>query len=192
MVQAGVRLSVINTALRVNVRPFDIINEGDDLPFFGRCLTDRERPHEVKEHLPCRRVRCSLVGCLKKSKAHSHRHKPHEPSKQEYAEHGGRTGILDNADFDMMLWSDVIRELFNRRIEQLDGKQNEKHSDQGQIPCGAGCNEESERHCHYQDDHLLAHRSFMRDRVAKPLQRMDRGFNESLHDTAQPRVGCSC
>ena len=44
------RLSVINTALRVNVRPFDIINEGDDLPFFGRCSTDRERPHEVKNN----------------------------------------------------------------------------------------------------------------------------------------------
>jgi len=48
MVQAGVRLSVINTALRVNVVPLICINEGDDLPFFGRSLTDRERPHEVK------------------------------------------------------------------------------------------------------------------------------------------------
>ena len=103
-----------------------------------------------------------------------------------------RTRILDNADFDMMLWSDVIRELFNRGIEQLDGKQNEKHPDHGQIPCGAGCNEESERHCHYQDDHLLAHRCFMRDSVAKPLQRMDRRVKESLHDTAQPRLGCFC
>ena len=66
----------------------------------------------------------------------------------------------------MVLGSDVI--LFNRRIKQFDGEQNEEHADHSHVPSWAGFDEKREQHRHGQDDHLLADRGFMRDGIAKP------------------------
>jgi hypothetical protein len=61
-------------------------------------------------------MRRALIGFLEKPETHRYRRKPHERSKQQQTENGGRSRILDYANFDMVLGSDMIGESFNRRI----------------------------------------------------------------------------
>jgi hypothetical protein len=68
----------------------------------------------------------------------------------------------------MVFGRNVIGELLYGCIQELDGHDDEQYSDHGYIPGRIWRDEEANRHCHCENDSLLAHRCFRLHTIDDP------------------------